>query len=340
MREVPFQCGMTFGFYARRGVYSSSWAREQIRKMKALNIEYVGLVATVFRESDYSTREFLDLEESPGELELARMIDFIHGEGLKVMLRPMLESHDGNGRLQVNFAYDRSRIPGKVSDSWKRWFQSVRARTRLFASLARETGCEMYGLDSELDYTVYKNEEWKEVLSIARECFSGPITSCHTHTLDFEKELAKSDHWFYDLDFLQTSFYRVGADAPGASVEDIMKKLLPERELYRRIAARYGKPIVFGECGCTSSTGGAMHPSGWSGDGVYSPMEQANYLQAVWNLFRDEPYFRGLYWWKWDEQNYREQFSNDPAGDKGFILDGKPAAEVMKACYAAIPCPK
>ena len=106
---------MTFGFYARRGVYSSPWAKEQIRKMKQLNVEYVALIATVFREACGSTREYLDLAESPGELELARMIDFIHAEGLKVMLRPMLETHDGNGRLQVWFPDDRERIPGKSS---------------------------------------------------------------------------------------------------------------------------------------------------------------------------------------------------------------------------------
>lgn len=111
--EVPFQRGVTFGFYARRGVYSSPWSKEQIRKMKQLNVEYVALIATVFREACGSTREFLDLAESPGELELARMIDFIHAEGLKVMLRPMLETHDGNGRLQVWFPDDRERIPGK-----------------------------------------------------------------------------------------------------------------------------------------------------------------------------------------------------------------------------------
>ena len=110
-------------------------------------------------------------------------------------------------------------------------------------------------------------------------------------------------------------------------------QLLPVRDLYRRMAKLYGKPIMFGDCGCTSSTGGATAPSGWSGDGRYSPMEQANYLQAVWNLFHAEEYFRGLYWWKWDEQNPRTQFCDDPAGDKGFILDGKPAAEVMKQCF-------
>ncbi len=114
--NVPFQRGMTFGFYARRGVYASAWAKEQIRKMKALSVEYVALIATVFHETDYSLREFLDITESPGELELIRMIDFIHATGLKVMLRPMRESHDGNGGLQVRFPDDRERIPGKVSD--------------------------------------------------------------------------------------------------------------------------------------------------------------------------------------------------------------------------------
>lgn len=168
---------------------------------------------------------------------------------------------------------------------------------------------------------------------VARECFPGPLTSCHTHLLNFEQEPARPDHWFYDLDFLQTSFYHRAADAPGSSVEEMEKKLLPVRDLYRRMAKLYGKPIMFGKCGCTSSTGGATAPSGWSGDGRYSPMEQANYLQAVWNLFHAEEYFRGLYWWKWDEQNPRTQFCDDPAGDKGFILDGKPAAEVMKQCF-------
>ncbi len=336
--NVPFQRGMTFGFYARRGVYSSEWARREILKMRRLGVDCVGLIVTVFRENDYSTREFLDFAESPGELETARLIDFIHAEGMKVMLRPMLESHDGNGRLQVNFAPDRERIPGKVSAAWSRWFDSFRARTRVMATLAAETGCEFYGLDSELDCTVSHRHEWKEVIKVARECFPGPITSCHTHNkFDFETELADPAHWFRDLDFLQTSFYRQGADAPGWTADQMVEKLIPERDRYRRIATLLGKPVMFGECGCTSSTGGAVSPSGWRGNGGYAPEEQANYLEAVCRLFWPEPWFRGLYWWKWDEENPRRQFSDDPAGDKGFILDGKPAADTLKHWYGTPP---
>ncbi|NLF39904.1 hypothetical protein GX586_10685 [bacterium] len=37
-----------------------------------------------------------------------------------------------------------------------------------------------------------------------------------------------------------------------------------------------------------------------------------------------------MYWWKWDEQNVRAQFTNGSRGDKGFAIDRTPAADVMK----------
>lgn len=53
-------------------------------------------------------------------------------------------------------------------------------------------------------------------------------------------------------------------------------------------------------------------------------------MAAVIRAFSAEPWRGGLLWWKWDEENYRPQFHDDPAGDKGFTIDGKPAAQVMK----------
>lgn len=76
-----------------------------------------------------------------------------------------------------------------------------------------------------------------------------------------------------------------------------------------------------------------MNPSGWNAEGGYDGDEQANYLEAVFRTFWDEPWWAGLYWWKWDEQNDRPQFKNDPRGDKGFTVWGKPAAETMKRWY-------
>ncbi len=92
--------------------------------------------------------------------------------------------------------------------------------------------------------------------------------------------------------------------------------------------------MYLGEIGCTSSTGGATSPSGWRGNGRYAPLEQANFLDAALRVLWDEPWWHGLYWWKWDEQNDRPQFRDDPAGNKGFTVDGKPAAEVMRRWFS------
>jgi hypothetical protein len=63
-------------------------------------------------------------------------------------------------------------------------------------------------------------------------------------------------------------------------------------------------------------------------------MEQANYLEAVLQTFWPEPWWMGLYWWKWDENINRPEWKTDPAGDKGFTVHGKPAADVMKNWFA------
>lgn len=335
--DIERMRGVTFGFYARAGVLGSEWARREVDNMAETGVRWVVLCPIVMQETASSTRQYRDFEVTPSDHELYGIIDYMHGRGLKVQLRPMLETQDGCGRLQVWFSPDRERIPGRVSDHWARWFDSMRLRSIHYARIAAETGCEMYCLDSELDRTADQTAHWREVVKAVRSCYSGPVTSCHTThcgLIDYEKTLADKSHWWYDLDLLTLSCYAQGADHPEATMEEMREHLRPELERFRRMAALYGKPLAFGECGCTSSTGGAMHPSGWSGEGNYSPFEQANYLDAVLSLFWPEPWWRGLFWWKWDEQNDRKAFRSDPAGDKGFTVWGKPAAEVMRRWYS------
>lgn len=324
--------GVTFGFYRRRGEWETDECRREIDRMTELGINWVCVVPTIMMETPTEPRQFADFENTPGDLELAETIELIHEKGMKVHLRPMIECWDGNARLEVTFPPDRpgSRIPGLVSDKWERWFRGMRARTKHYAKIAQRFGCEMYGLDSEIDSFVHRHREWREVLDVARSVYDGPVTSSHTHRVDFIKELQNADHWFRDLDCLGTSYYHPGEAEAGWSVEQMVEYMQPVRDMYREMARLLGKPIMFGECGCTSSTAGATHPSGWQGDGVYDPDEQANYMKAVIRLFAEEPWWAGLYWWKWDENNVRPQFINDPAGDKGFTIYGKTAGDVMK----------
>lgn len=331
---VPVHRGMTFGFYARNGYFGSPEARQQVDRMKALNIEWVCLVSIVMQESLLSCRQYRDFAMTPADDELRDIVDYIHAQGMKVQLRPMLECWDGLQRCHIDFPPDGEIMPGKPFTYAKRWFQSMTERTLHYARLATRAGCEAYGLDSEIDRIVGFNAQWKEVVAAARSVFPGHLTSSHTGAANFLQQLERRDHWWFDLDSLGTSFYDPVSDRPGSSKAEMLQYLQKSLAHHRAIAAKYGKPYYFGECGCCATAGATRKPWGWDNPGGYDGEEQARFLEAVLETFWAEPWWMGLYWWKWDEQNYRPQFHDDPRGNKGFTLDGKPAAEVMRQWYA------
>ena len=325
-----WQLGVTFGFRAKNGWFSTPEAKAEADAIAASGADWVVLVVTVFQEHPYSTVQFRDFEKTPDDFEVIEMIDYLHSLGLKVQLRPMLETLDGGGRLTIWFPNDDPtgvRIPGTSRTFLSDWFDSMTKRSVHYAKIAEKTACEMYCLDSELDRIINHNANWKSLIQAVRAVYSGCVTSCHTtHTdiINFEKVLSNKDHWFYDLDMLSLSCYHKAAYKPEETKEVMIENYKSQLERFRNLHKLYQKPIFFGECGCTSSSGGAMAPSSFKNNTYYNGEEQANYLSAVIETFAGEEWWHGLYWWKWDEQVPR------PISDKGFTIKGKPAIEVYK----------
>ncbi len=325
------QMSVNFGFYAENGWYSSDKAYAEVDAIAAAGINWVVLVATVFQETYSSTVQFRDFDLTPSDDELIDIIKYLHSKGIRVQLRPMLETLDGKGRLAIWFPDDGERVPGKATTFWQDWFKSMEKRAVHYAKIAEKTGCEIYCLDSELDRTIMQNEGWKRVVKAVREVYSGPITSCHTsHTgiTDFKSAFSNKNHWFYDLDFLSISCYHPAANEGGATVSEMIENYKSQLNRFREFADSYKKPIFFGECGCASRIGAATWPSGFSA-GSYSGEEQANYLTAVVETFKNEPWWLGLAWWKWEEHIDRPYLKSDPKGDTGFTIKGKPTEKLF-----------
>ncbi len=304
--------GVTFGFRAKNGWFSTDEAKKEARAIKESGADWVVLVVTVYQEHTYSVRQFKDFVMTPCDLEIIEMIDYLHSLGLKVQLRPMLETLDGCGRLGIWFPDDdpdATRIPGTVGRTeLSDWFSGMTERAVYYAKIAEKTGAEIYCLDSELDRLIKYNDRWKKVLSEVRKVYSGPVTSCHTtHTgiIDFEKVLSNKNHWFYDLDFLSLSCYH-SANLLGLTKKERKADFLPQLERFRGIAETYGKPILFGEFGSN-----------------LPPEQQADYLSVFLELFSPEPWWYGLYWWKWDEQVDR------PFGERWWPIKGRPAEKLF-----------
>lgn len=335
MTDLPsIQRGATFGFYARRGVFSSPWAFEQVERIKRTNIDHVVLVVTVMQETFGSVRHFQDFENTPSDLEVLKLIEAFHEAGITVQLRPMQQTCDGGGRLCIWFPNDMTMIPGIPRTYRQRWFDSFAKRTEHYAALAQHAGCAMYGLDSELDRMVEEQDGWRKVLAAARAHFDGHITNCHTFHADYPRFLADKNHWWYELDSLSCSYYPTLDVSDDPTVDELVAAMQPHKERIAGLAQTYGKPFYFGEAGCTACEGAARHPASWSGAGAYAGQVQANYVEALLRTFWNESWWRGLYWWKWDEQNERPHFTDDQGRDLGFTIRGKPLQDSMRSWFS------
>lgn len=323
--------GVTFGFYARNGYFSSPAAAREVEKIAALGCEWVCLVSTVMQEGYCSTRQFRDFTITPGDDELCDIIQLLHARGIKVMFRPMLECWDGTQRGHLHLPGSDEIIPGKRIHYREDWFANYAALTRHYLRIANRCGCEGYCLDSELNQLADLSEYWLPIVEMIRKNYKGHLTSSLISVEQFLPLIQQNpNHWFFALDSLGSSMYAAASEHGGGTPEEMATFLAPTVKRCREFAEAYGKTFYFGECGCCATTGASQRPYFWNNGGRYDGDEQANYFEAVIRAFTPEPWWGGLFWWKWDEQNIRPQFLDDPAGDKGFTIDGKPAAQVLK----------
>ncbi len=325
--------GMSFGFLAKNGYYSTEHALAQIDRMAALNVRWVALMATIMQDSYSATRMYRDFEYTPSDDELARIIEIFHDRGIRVMLKPIIECHDSVWRGMINFPENHQQIQGITTDYWGDWFKSNTAMLLHYGRLAERYGVEIMSAGCEMLGTQKQSQRWSQAIKELRTVYHGAVT----YNADQPHPGQECEDWYKHLDIIGYSFYDKAADAPGASVEVMIEYLQRSVARLRNIASKIGKPIFFAECGCRSVAGGAVTTSQYQNSGPYDGHEQARYLEAVIRAFSPEPWWRGLYWWKWDEQQRRPQYEIDPTGNTGFTLDGKPAADTMKKMYALSP---
>jgi len=323
--------GVTIGYYAKNGYFSSKAARTEIDRIAEAGIPWICLVSTIMQEQFCSTRMFRDPVQTPGDDELLDIMAYAHKKGLQILFRPMIECWDGTQRHHIFFPCDGCIQEGRPFTYWAQWFANYTAMTLHYLRIAERGGCEMYSFDSELNMTVCRNEQWLKLIDTARKHWKRPLTTCmiRPESEFFDEVKSRPDHWFRALDCLGTSAYPPAADKPGATVKEMVEYLQPMVKRCRKFAKIYGRDFYFGEFGCCAVHGAAMKPYYWKNGGGYDGKEQARYLEAVLKAFSAESWWKGLFWWKWDNQNDRPSFHDDPAGNKDFSIYGKPALKVM-----------
>lgn len=210
---------------------------------------------------------------------------------------------------------------------WQAWFARYREFAVGWARFAAQEGIEGYCIGTELDKTVLREREWRELIAAVRAVYPGLLTYAANWT-HFEEVP------FWDaLDAIGVNAYFPLSQAPRPGVEELVKAWRPLHARLEELAERHERPIVFTEIGYHPAEGALAEPWSWDvGAAAHAPECQANAYEAALRVFLDEPWFGGVFWWKWHAEPRRPRHGS-PANT--FSPQGLPAEDVLKRAYAA-----
>jgi glycosyl hydrolase family 113 len=165
-----------------------------------------------------------------------------------------------------------------------------------------------------------REESWRRVIASVREHCSGPLLwSAHWES-EFE------DLPFWDaLDLMGVSVYFPVSQSADPTDEELRAVWRSAAERIGQASARHGRAVVFTEIGYRSAADAAIAPWLWRSDAALDLDLQVRLCEAMFDACWDEPWFAGLFIWKWHP---RPGAGGDL--DASFTPQGKPSLRLIQ----------
>lgn len=314
-------CGISYGYFANRGEIRSEEGKQSQKLMYKLNNNWVCLAITNYQKTYHSTQIYSDYLRTPTDRDIQDFVIEAHGRGVKVCLKPMIHSEDNVWRAHISFP------DLNMSDSdtyWEEWFESYKNFILHYAELAQELGVEMLCIGGEMLGTEHRKYDWLYIIKEVRRVYTGKIVYNTNNNHEDDQD------WFDVLDYIGISaYYNVYGDGTYTSMIDEWQKI---RWRLDAIAKNRNKQFIFTEVGCRSVKGAARHPWDIDKDLPFSEQEQDYFYASLFEVFRDDPYFAGVFWWNWPTFQYNTR--KEALKDKSFNIHLKLAERTVQREYA------
>lgn len=310
-----------------RGIQYTSWWHGEYATTESdltlaqtivpLGANWIAPIVTCYSQTITDTTINCAGEKTPTDADLTHLIAKAHTLGLKVMLKPHID-------LSNDPSHWRGQISMATSADWALWFSNYQVFITHYAALAQTTGAEMFAVGTELEGTSGHVAEWRAVVAAVRRVYTGPITYASNHGEEV------SVNWWDALDFIGVDAYYPLTSVANPTVAQLKAAWAPAVTMLGNLSTKYGKPILFTEVGYQSQAGANITP--WNvTSNVLDVQEQANCYTALLEVFRDLPWWRGVFWW-----------SATPNRNQGGLTDmdftpiNKPAQDVLRLYYGGI----
>ena len=178
--------GITFtnGRYCPNVTLDSPVAQQSLNHLVTTGANYVAVIVTQYQDNHQSTNIY-PIYNTPvvctdsgtyincitaTESQLVNVINYIHGLGMKVLLKPHVD-------LVNDMNYWRGNIgDGMTTQQWQEWFNSYQKFITYYASIATNTSVELFSVSCELITASKQEQYWRnQIIPEIKKYYSGPV---------------------------------------------------------------------------------------------------------------------------------------------------------------------
>ena len=316
---APFMHGLTLA-----GLSGSDFAEPRAARLVETSADagadWISIAPGWYQESSTSNRIRPHPSRTPPDDDIRRLIERCRAAGLRVMLKPFVDSNDEVWRGDFRPADPTA------------WFAEYARMLSAYADLAAQTNVDLLCVGSDLGFSeAALTTEWRTLIADTRRRYNGPLTYAASHAPSAGLGGYAGVPFWDDLDFIGVNAYFPLADRLISHVQlaDAWNVWLDEIDRWRE-GRKLDRPVIFTELGYRSAATAATEPR--AADPV-APHEVDPELQAkLYTAFFGLPYRRdalqGVFWWRWDPD------ATD-AENAAFAPNGKPAESVLRRAYTA-----
>ena len=255
-------------------------------------------------------------------------IKYAQSLGLKVILRPMI---DPDWRLPVNqHGTSRGQIGGFFNATeWTAWFTSYRTMLAPWLAMAQELSIDGFCMGAELTQTEGQVASWIAVAEQVRAAYTAANGLVY-----YSSVLEGRDSRFpWNVsDFIAVDVYPqlelANPDPTIATVSELVAAWQPTISTLASLSKAFGKPLLFAESGICSVNKSGIYLVPWFFACYEYPVNedvQAKYYESLFQAAWTQPWFAGVFFWKWALQG--------GPSDTTFFPLNKTAALVMAEYY-------
>ena len=312
-----FQKGLSYSAWDSNA-FSSSESDESLALLTETNTEWIAVCLSWVQSNTTSHDIHPDPDRTPTVDSVKQAITLAHSLGLKVMLKPMVDTLEDE-KTQGYPTVWRGEI--ESSDAW---FVGYSGFINFFAEFAEQNDVELFCVGCEFKATTSEKEQWENVVSGVRERYSGPIT----YAADWTNY--KNIDWWDSVDYVGIdAYFLLTLFKNNPTFEELKNAWTNHADDIEEWLLTVNKPVIFTEIGYRSGDGTSMAPSNYWTDMTVDLQEQRDCYEAAFQTLWNRSWFYGFYWWTW---------IHDPtkggSNDSYHTPQNKPAQNVITDWYS------